>query len=712
LVVHLTFDNTLLDNSGRGNNAAYVGTNGLAVQLATPTYVPGKIGQAFQFNTFPDGSLIEYATLGYPDDLKFGTSTNFSIAFWVRTTNANLVGEDPAYIANRNWNSSGSRGWGVFMQKGLTTVRVHYTVTDPATTQLSVRPNTPGNENLYDGAWHHLAVTCERGGKVKTYVDGVLENTSSFPASTATLDTDDLTDNGAPEAINVGQDGTGTYTQGPGGNPPAQPGSSGVTNAAIDDVGIWQRVLTDVEVSSIFSYGQAGTNLFNVPNVNTPILFSFAPNNGASAVLPNVPTKAVIQDQSTALDTNSVQLFVDGVLVAHTLTKLSATNTIAYTSPFLYAPLSLHTNLLIFADNGAPTATRSTNVSVYTIAPWTNLYLGTPLYLETFDELAAPTNPPAAYPTSWSVQDCTDPAAGSGTWSLFDATSDAYLDWQIVPLEIIASSFNYDDRIRNVNGAMVVNGAVISVLGSNNIAFAASDQRQGNQVDYLFTGDYDLTGQSNVWVAFNSMYSQETYQLGAMEYSTDQGATWLPIVYMLDTPTIVVTNGVIDPYTTLSTADLHIPYCNASGYGNYYGAFIGVASNLWGTLGPYISARTADDHLTDHRVERYRLALADGQAKVRFRFTMVGANYWDWGIDNFGLYTLPPSTAALRITGIVPSGTNLTVNWNGTGANFSGLQQASNLSALNWVDIPGTIGQTSYTGAVSAAQRFYRAKRF
>src|SRR5579862_5720671 len=43
LVVHLTFDNTLNDDSGRGNNAAYVSTNGLSIQPASPTFVPGKL---------------------------------------------------------------------------------------------------------------------------------------------------------------------------------------------------------------------------------------------------------------------------------------------------------------------------------------------------------------------------------------------------------------------------------------------------------------------------------------------------------------------------------------------------------------------------------------------------------------------------------------------------------------------------------------------
>src|SRR5882724_1752954 len=213
LVVHLSFDNTLNDDSGRGNNATYVSTNGLSIQPAGPPYVAGKLGQAFQFNTYTDASLIEYATLGYPADLKFGGATDFSIAFWINTYGTNLA-NDCAYIANRNWNSSSSRGWGIFAQGGLTTVRVHYTTTEPSVQKLSVRPNTPANENLYDGAWHHLVVTCQRGGSVKTYVDGVLENTTAFTFSTNSFDTATNSDNGFPEAINIGQDGTGTYTQG------------------------------------------------------------------------------------------------------------------------------------------------------------------------------------------------------------------------------------------------------------------------------------------------------------------------------------------------------------------------------------------------------------------------------------------------------------------------------------------------------------------
>jgi hypothetical protein len=442
------------------------------------------------------------------------------------------------------------------------------------------------------------------------------------------------------------------------------------------------------------------------------VLVSLFPNNGTTGILPNVPFQAVVQDQSTQLNPSSVRLYVDGGLVTPALANNGATNTITFTLPYLLPPLSLHTNTLIFADN-ASIPNVSSNVSVYTIAAWTNLYLGTPLYLENFDEINAPTNPPAVYPAGWSAQNCTDPAADSGTWSLYDAASDAYQNWQITPIDVIANDFNYDGRIRNVNGAIVANGNVIPVLGSNNIAFAASDQRTGNQADYLFTRDYDLAGHTNTWVAFNNMYSQENYQLGALEYSIDQGTNWQPIVYMLSSnpSTIVLTNGVVDPDATMNNVDLQIPYANC-GYGNSYGSFIGVTPDRYGSLGPYIRLCAPSDHVTWHRVEHFRLPLADGQSQVRFRFAFAGANFWDWGFDNFGIYTIPSTLPPLRITSITSSGTNVTVAWNGTGANLSGLQQASSLNSTNWADIPGTIGLTNYTATISGRNTYYRAKRF
>jgi hypothetical protein len=215
--------------------------------------------------------------------------------------------------------------------------------------------------------------------------------------------------------------------------------------------------------------------------------------------------------------------------------------------------------------------------------------------------------------------------------------SDAYFDWRIVPADVVANHFNYGSRIYNVNSPIVVNGAPVTALMVENIAFGASDQRSGSQIEMMFSNDYDLTGKTNIWITFDSAFSQESNEMGSLEYSADHGNTWLPIVYMLadgpsETAIVRDAQGVIDGFATFSTNHTDVALCLATGAGNSYGAFIGVASNQWATLGPYISGCAPGDHTTYHRVEKYRLPRADGQSDVRFRFGFVGSNSWDWGV--------------------------------------------------------------------------------
>jgi len=58
---------------------------------------------------------------------------------------------------------------------------------------------------------------------------------------------------------------------------------------------------------------------------------------------------------------------------------------------------------------------------------------------------------------------------------------------------------------------------------------------------------------------------------------------------------------------------------------------------------------------------------------------------------------MPASRPDLKIS-IACSGSSVTANWNGTGANFSGLQKATSLTAPVWTDVMGTIGRTSFGG--------------
>ncbi len=240
LVVHLTFDNTLADASGRGNNGTGVNN---------PTFAAGKIGGAI--SVFSDGverpnNLSRYVTLGTPADLNFGANTDFSVSLWTKFGAGGWSG-DPSLVSNKNWDSGSNTGW-VVATAGDGRFQWNYREVAPET-----RKDYDGPAGtLSNNAWRHVAVTFDRGGNALAYLDGVLVNTTSLGAGGQTID--------SGLATNVGQDGTGEYTD----------GSSDVkwTNALIDDVGIWRRALSANEVLGIYQAGQSGQNLA-VPEPST-----------------------------------------------------------------------------------------------------------------------------------------------------------------------------------------------------------------------------------------------------------------------------------------------------------------------------------------------------------------------------------------------------------------------------------------------------------
>jgi hypothetical protein len=236
LVVHLKFDGDYNDSSGHGNNASAVA--GGSAPDSGPSLVAGKIGQALRFTTARDGSVIDYATLGYPVDLKFGNTVDFSISFWCNYTSSV---DDPPFISNKNWDSSGNRGWGIFTQDNG-----HFRANVTGTGGTKYDLGSGSTPLVRDGVWHNIVLSYARGAIVTTYVDGNPIDTRA-DTTTGNIDTDDLS-----YAVNVGQDGRGIYTDG---------GSAGITNCLIDDVGIWRRALSGAEAKGIYVAGQAGKDL-------------------------------------------------------------------------------------------------------------------------------------------------------------------------------------------------------------------------------------------------------------------------------------------------------------------------------------------------------------------------------------------------------------------------------------------------------------------
>ena len=194
------FEGNSLDTSGSGNNGT---TSALS-------YVSGKVGaQAAQFNgTSSHVSIPRSVT----DDL--------SVAMWVKTT-------DTAGAANAQWWSGkglvdgevggGGADWGTAIVNGKFALGVGSTGGD-TTIASSV--------NISDGAWHHVAATRNNTtGAMAVYVDGVLRGSGTGPTGSRTF----------PAGLRIGSLQTG----------------NNFLNGTLDDVRLYDRVLTAAEVSEL-----------------------------------------------------------------------------------------------------------------------------------------------------------------------------------------------------------------------------------------------------------------------------------------------------------------------------------------------------------------------------------------------------------------------------------------------------------------------------
>ncbi len=384
-------------------------------------------------------------------------------------------------------------------------------------------------------------------------------------------------------------------------------------------------------------------------------LSSAIPADNAIGVSPNVAPSVSIQDGTVALNTNSVLMWFDGSPVTPNIQKPGLTTSVSFDPPGLLASQSVHTYAVAFNNAGGATA-NTTNQYSFTVAPWVNINLGAPLYLETFDEVAE-----GSLPTGWTVQNFTDFDQIPG-FDLNNFHSDSFVDWALLSRSTVSNWFavvpggaDYTG-IFNVAPNQVINGEVVTSLIDTNFMIAVSDRSDNQkQIQYLFTSDYDLSGRSNVYLAFNSIWVQNQDSMAAIEYSIDGGTTWLPAQYMLHGPDILRdANGGVDASNTFATVYGDVPTTNALTGGNY-GLFIGVAQNQWAGLAPYLSARADDDQTASKKVEIIRLAQADNQLAVRFRLASVGTWSWYWGVDDFGLYSIPTVPAPALVSGPTPA---------------------------------------------------------
>ncbi len=204
-VGHWTMDDdannmTVLDSSSNGNH-------GTAWQNTEYMSTLGIIDGALSF----DGSN-DYVDCGDGSGLDFGTG-DFSISMWIKTSSGS-----PMRLVNKRDASN-----------------IGYEITTNASGLLraGIGDSSGYTEalggSINDNAWHHVAITYDRGGNVSLYVDAGTPSTTDISSYSGSLDNS--------EPFKIGRYRTAaSYFQG-----------------AIDDVKLFNRVLSDEDIAALYS---------------------------------------------------------------------------------------------------------------------------------------------------------------------------------------------------------------------------------------------------------------------------------------------------------------------------------------------------------------------------------------------------------------------------------------------------------------------------
>jgi hypothetical protein len=269
---------------GDGNaNDIQDGNNG---NLGSVTFVPGEVGQAFHF----DGT--SWVTTTNESNLSFERTNTFSIDAWIRTT---TTSENMFVVAKRELVAP-YKGYAVVIDNGQ--LPKCYS-TDPTPSGAgwlqffvdgSDTADCPrdhavivyGATSVNDGQWHHVAATYDGSSTaagVALYVDGVVQ-TNLVIADT--LGTNSLVNT---EGFDIGA-GSGNGPQ--------------PFNGDIDEIDVFNRVISQAEVQGIFNAGTAGKCKLMISETQlsgTNFTFNF----------PTVSNQSYTVQQNTNLATTNCQ---------------------------------------------------------------------------------------------------------------------------------------------------------------------------------------------------------------------------------------------------------------------------------------------------------------------------------------------------------------------------------------------------------------------
>ena len=252
-VAAYNFDNdsgtTVVDSSGKGNNAGWTGT---------PSYAAGVSGKAAHISAGTSFISLPKVT-GQTDG-----SGSFSFETWWYDNSETI---DAPLVANQNFAACTNLGFtfyhlsGTYQQRSCFAVNGTKTYTTTRTTSIQ-------------NGWHYLAVVEDSSAHTYNYyVDGTLFSSTSTISGTAAANFN----SGSP--IRIGQDGTGVY--------------SGTDDALVDDFNFYDQAISATQIAADYTATNPATH-FPVTVTNdghgTGTASVLAPAAGAADTLTATPS--------------------------------------------------------------------------------------------------------------------------------------------------------------------------------------------------------------------------------------------------------------------------------------------------------------------------------------------------------------------------------------------------------------------------------------
>jgi hypothetical protein len=407
---------------------------------------------------------------------------------------------------------------------------------------------------------------------------------------------------------------------------------------------------------------------------------------------------------------DSVALKVDGKSVTTTSARDDKTLTVTYETQGLQLPTDVHTAELTFSSVGG-----SVRHETWSFRNLKRLVLPAPKILETFDEY-----PEDSQPTDWVFWNFT--AHNNDGRDITNQKSESYEDWVLVDVSHIVSIdgsspytidpgqfIEVDGTSYEIKNSTAPEGGYPEWLMSGNVLYAESDSRSNTdtrggpnkgQTQFIITKPYDLSSFKDVLITFSSIYEQNQDSLGAVEYSIDGGANWLPVMYFLEEPDIKLNaDGTVDAVRTFRDAngDTSTWVDNDVPKGGNYGD--GIAAPITAALGDYVVPRINDGDTEGKRIEVARLAGAAGKSDVRLRLASLGTDSWYFAIDNLAFYDLGGGAAAPSLK-VSRSGDTVTITFEGA------LLESSTVNGT-YTAVQGATSPLTLTKP--AGTKFYRA---